>query len=402
MESVLIAFTVCLALAFLLSELCLRLGQPKVVGQIAAGLVLGLPFFSGVFTMEGRAFVSSLSDIGVVFLLMLVGAEMRVSELKKASKKAFTLATICYVIPLTAGYLFMRYALGYDSLTSLVVGICLAISAEAVTIDILMEYNLLKTQFGTVLMEAGMIDDVYGIISLAAVIDVVQGGGFGSLASMPVNFLSFLALAYVLGFMLLPKVARVVWREKSEAAVFSLAIIFGMIVVMISIGFGLSSVVGAFVAGIIIQLSIKNRTEEKEIDADLNVVTFGLIIPFFFIYTGLNMNVMGLTGHVWFIVAITAIALAGKMAGAFVMGAIYRMKIPERVLYGWGMNPRGAVELIIANIAKASGLIDEGMFTAIVAMAIISAILSPVMFRRSLLGVPHLRADAPKHNHHAL
>jgi len=395
MDLMLAGFTVCLALAFLLSELFYRLKYPKVIGQIVAGLILGMSYFKTNFFGGNLTFISYLADIGVVFLMLLVGTEIKIHDLKKASKKAFTLAALGYFIPLTVGFLAMK-ALGFDSLTAVIIGICLAISAEAVTVDILVEYNMLNTSIGTTMMEAGMIDDLLGIFSLTAVIAVVQGGGLDNLRVMVGDFFIFIFLAYILGFLILSRAAKVVWKERSEAAVFSLAAIFGLVVVVLSTFFQQSSVVGAFVAGIIIQLQVKNRQEEKEIVESLNLVTFGLVIPFFFIYTGMNMSLDVWNGGV-LILIMTFIALAGKMVAAHLMGAMYHIKTADRTLLGWGMNPRGAVELIIANIALSTALITPAIYSAIVAMAVISAIVSPVMFRRSL--PPALLETHLGHNH---
>jgi Kef-type K+ transport system membrane component KefB len=383
MESILVVFTVCLTLAFLFAELLYRMGYPRVVGQILAGLVLGLPFIKVYLTGDTLSFIGSLGDIGVVFLLLLVGTEVKVHDLRRVSNRAVFLAVICYVIPLTLGFFFMKL-LGFKTLTAVLAGICLAISAEAVTIDILMEYNLLKTTLGTTLMEAGMIDDLLGVLSLTAVIGVVEGGGVRSITSLPGEFMTFILISYIIGFTVLPRAARAVWKEKSESAVFSLAVIFGLIIVLLSISFRLSSVIGAFVAGIIIQLSIKNQREEKEIVESLDVVTFGLIIPFFFINIGINVDVLTILANMPLILAMTFIALAGKLAGAYLMGMRYHLHRVDRALIGWGMNPRGAVELIIANIARTNGLISDEVFSVIVTMTIIAALVSPIMFRRAL------------------
>ncbi|MFH1403517.1 MAG: cation:proton antiporter [Candidatus Altiarchaeota archaeon] len=381
--SILVGFTICLTLAFLFSELFYSFKYPRVVGQIIAGIILGLPFIKVYFGEEFTSFISSLSDIGVVFLLLLVGTEVKVDELRKVSKRAIYLAVLGYIIPFTIGFLAMTM-LKFEALSAVIVGICLAISAEAITVETLIEYKLLNTDVGATIMEAGMIDDFLGIFSLAAVIGIAQGGGIDSVKSMPGEFLTFIAIAYIIGFTILPKAAKKVWKEKSEAAVFSLAVIFGLIVVLLSNIFDLSSIVGAFVAGMIIQLSIKNKREEQEIVESLEIVTFGLVIPFFFIFIGMNFNVLNFLDDLPFILLLVTLALSGKMMAAHIMGARHKMVNVERTLIGWGINPRGAVELVIASIARANGLISGEVFSAIIAMAVIAALVSPVMFRRTL------------------
>lgn len=389
MESILVVITACLTLAFLLSETFYRMRYPRVLGQILAGVVLGLPFFAVVMRRtEVFEFIGSLSDLGVVFLMLLVGTKIRVHGLLKASKPALILAVLGYLIPFSLGFAFMQ-ALNHFGimqvglLESVIMAICLAISAEAITLDILMEYGMLNTAVGALIMEAGMIDDILGVLSLAVVIGVVEGGGISGIMSIPGDFMTFILVSYVLGFLILPRAAKAVWKEKSEPAVFSLAIIFGLLVVLLSSIFGLSSVIGAFVAGIIIQLTVKNRREEKEIVESLEIVTFGLVVPFFFIHVGLNLDIFSAFSHVPLIFAVTFIALYGKIMAAHVLSHLSHIKKSQVPLIGWGINPRGAVELVIAGIAFEKQLINDTLFTVIVSMTVLSSIISPIMFKRS-------------------
>ncbi len=383
MESILAAFTVCLTLAFLASELFYRLKYPRVVGQILAGVILGLPFIKIYFGENFLSFVSSMADIGIVFLLLLVGTEVNIHNLLKVSKNAFILAILGYILPLIAGF-FLMTLIGYNPVTSMIVGICLAISAEAITVETLMEYKMLHTRLGSTIMEAGMLDDFIGVISLSAVIGVVHGEGLSVLKTIPGEFMTFIIISYIIGFTILPRAAKAVWKEKSEAAVFSLAVIFGLIIVLLSQSFGLNSVVGAFIAGVIIQLSIKNKREEKEIVDNLRVVTFGLVIPFFFMFIGLNFDVYEVLQNLPFVIILTAVALIGKLSAPYVLAKFNIIKSRDVSLIGWGINPRGAVELIIASIALENGLISKNLFSAIVAMAVIAAIVSPIMFKKAL------------------
>ncbi len=406
MELILAVITLCLALAFILSETFYRLRHPKVLGQILAGVLLGLPVFASIMHSEQVfSFITSLSDLGVVFLMLLVGTKMKAHSLLKSSKQATVLALLGYFIPFTLAFSFMQ-ALNFSGLMevgfieSVIIGICLAISAEAITIDILMEYGMLNTAIGTLIMEAGMIDDLLGVLSLAAVIGFVEGGGIEHMLSLPGDLITFIVVSYILGFTILPKAAKAVWKEKSEPAVFSLAVIFGLIVVLLSGFFGLSSVVGAFVAGLIIQLTIKNRMEEKEIVESLEIVTFGLVIPFFFIHVGLNINLEDTFNSLPFVLALTAIALAGKMVAAHALPYLYpHLKKASVSVIGWAINPRGAVELVIVSIALQRGLIGPELFSAIVSMTVLCSIISPIMFRRACMRGA-CQTDLSHHNQH--
>jgi Kef-type K+ transport system membrane component KefB len=334
-----------------------------------------------VFSEGAVEMVSSLSGLGIVFLMLLVGSEMSLGQFRKVSVKAAYLAVLGYIIPFSLGFLMMR-AFGFDMVVSLILGVTLAVSAGAIAVDLLTEYDMLRTRAGAIIMESGMMDDVLGVLSLAVIVGYLEGFGFDSAVSLAADFMLFIFAAYVLGFVLLPRAARLVWREKSEAAVFSLAIIFGLVIVMLSSVFGVSSIIGAFVAGLIINASVKNRVEENEMVESLNIVTFGLVIPFFFVYTGMSVDLSKVWGNIHIIVALIVLGFVGKLAAAHIMGGKYHISRDRRLLIGWGMSCKGAVELVIANIARSKGLIGDDVFSIIILVAVLSAIISPMMFKR--------------------
>lgn len=371
---------------------------PRVLGHIFAGIILGLPAFSGFMGQPlATEFIGSLADLGVIFLMLLAGTNINLQRIGKVGSRALTLAALGYAIPFLLGFLSMSL-LGYELLVSCLVGACLAISAQSIMLELLMEYRMLKTDLGTVIMEAGLIDDLLAFFSLAAIIGVSAGRGLGGIRLLAGDLLLFIAISFLLGVLVLPRAAKAVWKERSEAAVFSLAVIFGLLIVLLSSVFSLSTVIGAFVAGVIIQLTVKNKKEETEMIESLSLVTFGLVVPFFFIHMGLLLDIGKAVENIWFIALITGLALAGKLLAAHLTGIIYSIRPHDRNIMGWGMNSRGEVELIIASIAFEKGLFTVELFSAILSMALISSAVSVFMFKTSCLSKPHTRKARKKHS----
>ncbi|MBD3262306.1 MAG: hypothetical protein GF334_11695 [Candidatus Altiarchaeales archaeon] len=373
-----------LMISFIFAEFFYNISYPRVLGQIIAGMVLGYPLIKPlVFQGAFPDLVSALSQIGIVFLMLLVGLKINVKNMRRASWDATLIAFFGFTVPLVMGFFGMR-VLGYSHLEAVITGICLAISAEAVAVEILMEYNKLSTRVGTIVVEAGMIDDVLGVFSLSIIAGFLSGG-LGGLIFMPAEIALFLVASYVIGFKVYPQVARFIWREKSEEGVFTVSVIFGLTVVVLSEYLGLSSLVGAFIAGLIIHLSIKDKKEEEEIVDSFQKITFGLIIPFFFISIGLNFEYGFLNQRlVLLILYITLLAFAGKLGGTYLSGKILRLPSKEASIIGWSMNSRGMVGLVVAEIARANNLITPALFTAIVATTLLTTLISPAVLRRYL------------------
>jgi len=400
---VLVTFTLCLASSLLLAELFFRMGYPRVLGQILAGIILGLPLFRPyLFPAQSMEAINFLAEIGLVFFILLTGMSVRLHGMKRVRRQAALVSIISFFTPFTLGFIFATM-MGYPKATSLILGMCLSITAEAVGADILMEFDMLRSKIGDIIVEAGMIDDVLGLISLTAVISYVNTGNLNDLLRLPLEFMIFISIIYFIGFKIYPSLARYIWREKSEIGVFTLSIIFAMIVVILSQFMKLSAIIGAFLAGIVIQLSIKNRREEKEIVEGLRIVTFGLVIPFFFINIGLNFELSYFIHNLPFILMLTVIASIGKFAGPIITSLDPKLTLKEALLVGWGMNSHGAVELVIADIALTTGLIGKDIFSAIVSMALLTTILSPIMFKRTLEHVVyHHKLKTKFHSPHLL
>lgn len=378
-DNILLVFAIALTTSFIVSEIFYRLRYPRVIGAIFSGIILGLPFLKQLFTTSALEDINFLSDLGIIFLLMLAGLEINLRKLRKAEKDAFLIAIFGALIPFTLGYLFMTY-IGYSKTVALVLGVCLSLTAEGTTLKVLFDMNALNTRVGTIILGAGIIDDVFEVIFLSIIL-IISHKNAEKLIWFPMKLVLFVAIVYLI-FKIVPAIIRFIQKEKSRVATFTTILIIGILVSVISQELELGPIIGAFIAGIIIQVSIKNKHDELENVEELKIMTFSFIIPFFFINMGLHLDFTSLLTNFWLMVSIMCIAVIGKILGAVIVTPLTDLTLKQTYLIGWGMNSRGAIELVIAEIARVNGLIPIEVYSSIVIMAILTTLMFPIILKK--------------------
>src|SRR3989344_5510197 len=162
MANPLLVTVVVLALAYILGEIFRRFGFPRVVGQIIAGILLGLPLIKSIlFTNEILSLFSYITNIGIILLFFFIGLEINLLKFRKNFKESSMISLFNTAIPLAAGFLAGKFIFGYSNVTSLIIGISLSVSSQAISLDILEELRLLKSKIGNLIIASGTVDDVF-------------------------------------------------------------------------------------------------------------------------------------------------------------------------------------------------------------------------------------------------
>lgn len=390
----LITIALSLFVAFLFAEIAYRLRMPVVVGQIVAGIAIGLPFFTQYILAESMDIIHFLADLGIIFLLFLAGLSVSWNRMYGARKDIMMIGIFGSFVPFILGFIVMK-VLGYTNLLALIVGVCLSITSEGTKARVLMEMNKIKTRIGSTMLGAGIIDDVIGLV-LFIIITASLGYRIISakLTYSPLEIIGFLAII-VLTFKTLPKLIKYEEKEVGEmreVSLFTTAMllcllfaIFGLLITGTMTG----GIIAAFVAGVIIQLSLKHK-EEMNIRRHFEIMALSFIIPFFFIGIGLNFDIASLVIDLPLVLAITAAAIIGKIAGTLMVKPFTHLKWKQLHLIGWGMNSRGAVELVIAFMALKAGLLTTQVYSAIVVMTLITTLTFPFVLRYIVKKDPHI------------
>ncbi|MCK4730426.1 MAG: cation:proton antiporter [Candidatus Aenigmarchaeota archaeon] len=318
-----ITLSLCILISYAFSLIANKLKISPVVSMIVAGLVIGSSALNEIILGPNISYVLSIGDFGLLCLMLFAGMESSWSMLYKEKKESIIIAVFATFIPLLLGF-FTFLLMGFPVSTSLIVGICMCITAEATKAKELLELKKLKTKIGSLLMGAGILDDLIGITL-------------------------FIGSVYLFTNTLITK---------------DILIVFG----------GLT----AFFIGIFIQ---KITGPERYKIPYLENFLFFFIVPFFFISVGLYFNLIALTLNPFLLTVIIVTAIVGKILGVVFTRPFIKLRIKQLYLVGWGMNSRGAIELVIVFTAFKIGLLDPTLYSGLVVMALTTTFIFPFFIR---------------------
>jgi len=385
--------TTFLQLAFLLSVILLsaklagylsfRLGQPSVLGELLVGVLLGpsvidilnLPFIEHSLAET----IAELGELGVLLLMFIAGLELHLDELTRNTRVAGYAGFLGVLVPTMAGWGAGRL-FGMDNAAATFLGLTLGATSVSISAQTLMELKVLRSRVGLSLLGAAVFDDILVILSLSIFLAVEAGAGsLGGVLWILVRMIAFLALSAAFGWWALPWMMRRIARLPVSQGVLTLAL-----VVMLAYGLaaellgGMAAITGAFIAG----LMMARSGEREHLEHGVHALAYGLFVPVFFINIGLSVNARTLQIEMLlFTLVITLTAILGKWLGAGTGARLGGLDLRESVQLGAGMVSRGEVGLIVASVGIQEGLVVSDEFSAIVAMVLISTVVTPPILR---------------------
>jgi len=381
----LLLFFVVILFAFVFGEIFSRFHLPRIIGQIIAGLVLGLPFWAGIFPLQNNTMVLVLSEVGIIFLLILTGLEIDLKKIKNCSKEVLLISFSSVLIPFVLGFVFVFLMYG-SLLFAFIGGAALSVSSEATKSIALMKKGVLETKLGEIMMLAGAINIIFELVFLSLLLFFVGETSGNDLAFLPVEVIGFLAAVFI-ALRLLPKFVAL-FKQESEDEYFSLALLIALAIAFLASLLSLGTIIGALIAGLLLRKAFKSEKIEHAIENHLRALTFALVIPFFHLHIGLHFA-GSLVFNPLIIFSVLAIAFAGKMFAVLVIKPKSRLSAHQLTLVGWGMNSRGFIELVMLVIVvnHKIGFPDE-LYTAIVLMTILTTLAFPLALQYYLKKYP--------------
>jgi Kef-type K+ transport system membrane component KefB len=356
-------------------EIAQRLKLPGVVGEIAAGCVIG-PSLLGWISVDQIATgtpLDVLAEIGVVLLLFAVGLETRLEDLKKVGKVAFVVGVIGVLVPFAMGSVW-AHGNGFNWDRSLFVAAAFVATSAGITARVLQELGALQRIESKVILGAAVIDDILAMLLLGIVVSLQGGGTFN-----PSHLL--LVLASAVGFIAVVGLggARVMrwnssWLEKPLGPHSPLMIVLALCLGLayLSTLFGLAAIIGAFLAGMIASETRQQHTLEQQTKPLLALLT-----PFFFVVTGskIDLHELASADALLMLAVVTVIAIISKFVGGW-LGALSLGRRSATII-GFGMVPRGEVGIVVATLGLAAGVFDNRIYAIIVAMSLLTAMVTP-------------------------
>lgn len=369
MAHLLFVLAVLLIAARIAGELANRIGQPAVLGELLVGVVLGSSLFGILDPTD--SILHTLSELGVIILLFKIGLHTNLREILAVGAPAAVVGVVGVVLPFVGGY-FTATALGLASLPAIVAGAALTATSIGISARVLSDLGQLETPEGRIVLGAAILDDVVGLVILSVVTGLAAGGvltvaGVSRTAGMAVGFL---VAALVVGRLVAPWLMRWVSRFRVEGALGSIALAFAFALAALAANAGSAMIIGAFAAGVILHETPQAKTVEKATTA------LGyFFVPVFFLTVGAAINVRALgDAHVLLVGgALCLVAIITKLLAGYAPWWI----TARRNVIGVAMIPRGEVGLIFAQMGLATGTLDEGLFSAVILMVMVTTFIAP-------------------------
>lgn len=408
-EAILVAEIVLLLLVGrVLGEAMHRIGQPALMGNLLAGLVLG-PSLFGVVWPEAQKFIfpsdpaqkamiDGLSQIGILMLLLLTGMETDLKLVSRMKGAAVAISLSGIALPFACGFLLGQYL--PDSLLphiasgrlvpSLFLGTALSISSIKIVAMVVREMNFTRRNLGQIIISTAIIEDTIGWVIIAITFGIA-GAGRVDMADLAVTLIGvalFLAFCFTIGRYLVFSIIRWVNDNfRSEFPVITAILVIMGLMALMTQSLGVRTVLGAFMAGVLIGQS---PILTDHIQQQLRGLISAFFMPIFFGLSGLAADLTILKdGRLALLtLGLVAIASIGKFSGAFLGSAIGGLKWRERIALGCAMNARGSTEVIVASIGLSMGALTQNLYTMIVTMAVLTTMAMPPMLRRALAGLP--------------
>ena len=395
----------------LLGELMLRFKQPAVMGQLVAGLVLGPSLLGAIFpgfqhalfppAPEQKAMLDAMAQFGILLLLLLTGMETDLKLVRQTGRAALFASLAGIVVPFLCGVAlgealpdWMLPDPGKRLITSLFLGTALSIASVKIVATVIRDMNFMRRTVGQVILASAIIDDTIGWMITAVIFSLALQGHIDawSVGKSVIGTIAFMALSFTAG----RRVVYTIIRWVNDTFVSDFAVITAILAVMIVMAIitdliGVHTVLGAFVAGILVG---ESPILTKHIDEQLRGLIIAFFMPVFFGTAGLaaDLTILKQPALLALTVGLVAIASIGKFTGAFAGGKLAGLSLRESFALGTGMNARGSTEVIVATIGLSMGALSDNLFTMIVAMAIITTMAMPPTLRWALARLP-MRKD---------
>jgi Kef-type K+ transport system membrane component KefB len=345
-----------------------------MIGEIIAGIILG-PSVLGI--IKPSAELKVLSDLGVFLLVMLAGMEMQFKDIKQSFRGRGTLVAICgFFIPFVVGNA-LGYAFSYEPTKMVFLGLCMAITALPVSVRILMDLGRLQTPIGQRIVTVAVQDDTTALLLVPILITAAK-----TVVFFATVLLVYWLVRYSKGH--IPHSRKfVAWVEQNfrgKEPLFAMTMLFVLAFATFTEAIGLHFVVGAFFGSMILSRRILGKDNYEEVEKMEAGITMGFLAPVFFAAIGVEFQLSALASAT-LVLSVLAAAFLTKVVGGYIGGRLAGLNSPDSWVMGFGMNGRGVMELVIADLALKRGFISNDVFSTLVFMGMVTTMMTPMLLK---------------------
>lgn len=393
---------VLLTVTRIFGEIAERLGQPLILGELVAGISLGLvaqnyaEVFPTLSALPHNEVFIGITDLAVFFLMLLAGLELHPRHMARSSGNTILIAIGGMVLPLITGFGLAWWFIPDSNVhvaQALFLGTALAITAVPVSVRVMSDLHQMDSRVGQTIISAAVVDDMLSLALLAILTALIETGSIPGVLDILMIFAEvaiFFTLATLIGFYVLPIFGHMLKATIAAEFDFSGLLIAALAYSLLAHALGMHFILGAFFAGLFFMRHTLAPGVYDNMKGKLTTFVNGFFAPLFFAFIGMNLDLKAAMNVPGFVLALIAIAFFGKLLGAGLPARLLGFSKREATAVGIGMSARGAVELIIADIALRAGLFDQpqpvpeivqNLFSAVVIMAVVTTVLTPLLLR---------------------
>ncbi len=380
MEDILLILLI-VFLAKVFGEAIERAGFPSILGEISAGVVVGILFLD-----PDSEVLSFFAELGAIFLLFTAGyREVHIAQLRSASKKALIPTITQMLFAFGFGFLLgLVFNLGL--LQSIFMGVAFSPTSIGVVVKTLIDFDYLSSRPGTMMLTSAIFDDIIGIFLLSIVATIATYN------QIPSGMQMFIIAAKLVGYMLImgflglkvfPRLFTYVQKMHVKESIFAFVVIIALFSAYLAELFGLHAVIGAFIGGVL--LSDIPLAKIRDVQSKVSGLAYGIFVPIFFAFIGLSVELEFVKTAGIFAVLVVVLALLGKLVGGFIGTRLIGFDYHDSLVFGLGMMPRAGVELVVLSVGKSMGIIGDEVFSAIVLMVVVSIVVSPILLKIAIM-----------------
>jgi Kef-type K+ transport system membrane component KefB len=340
-------------------------------------MILGPSLFNLIHRTED---IKVISELGIFLLVIIAGLEINIDDILRSLKgRNIIISIMAFFLPIFGG-MAVGYYFDLDLMTTVFIGLCVAITALPVSIRILMDLGKINSEVGQKIISVAIFDDVLAL-------SILQAGSI-SLLKLSV-FILLLTLAYLFirrilrrGDYLKESLDKLVSVIRGKEPLFALFFAFVLLFATVTENLGLHFIVGAFFAAMLISESLIGRENLQAIETTTSKMAMGFLAPIFFAGIGLEFNISSI-GNISLLIAVIVVSYLSKIVGGYLGGTMAGLGGRVSLTLGIGLNARGIMELVIANIAYRNGLIGTEVFSILVIMGVLTTLTTPLLLKRA-------------------
>lgn len=383
-----------LVFARILGEVFERFKQPAMIGEILAGVILGPTLLNLIHRTNE---IKTISELGVFLLVIIAGLEINFDDILKSLKgRNIIISIMGFFLPLFSGF-YVGYLYGTEAMTTVFIGLCVAITALPVSIRILMDLGKINSEIGQKIISVAIFDDVLALTILGVVLNSkdtdMEVGTIMRVAAFSLLKLAIFIVLLIIAYRAIKKVSN---REnylesklnqlllilRGKESLYALFFVFVLTFATITESLGFHFIIGSFFAAMLISENLVGKTHLNTFHKTTNGLAMGFLAPIFFAGIGLEFNFSSIHNF-GLLFAVLFVSYFSKIVGGYLGGRFAGLNNSVALTLGIGLNARGIMELVIANIAYKNGLINLEVFSILVIMGIVTTLSTPIMLKKS-------------------